>query len=142
MKIVELLSLTDKHIVELKEVFAELSPNIHVITDTLVRAIENPGTHVFALLDDDGRIIGTATLCVMALPTGSAAHVEAVVVKKECRGQHLGRMLMEHIIDYAHHEVPGITVHLTSNPNRVAANEMYKRLGFVQVETNVYRMKV
>jgi ribosomal protein S18 acetylase RimI-like enzyme len=32
-----------------------------------------------------------------------------------------------------------ITVELTSRPSREAANRLYKRIGFVQRETNVYR---
>jgi len=30
-------------------------------------------------------------------------------------------------------------VALTSRPSRVAANELYKKMGFVQYETNVYK---
>lgn len=111
-------------------------------TEILVAAIENPGTHVFVILDDYERIIGTATLCALTLPTGRTAHIEAVVVKKKYRGQGLGKMLMEHIIDYARCEFPGIVIHLTSNSNRVVANEMYKRLGLKKVETNVYKINV
>lgn len=142
MRIEELFSLTENQIADLKEVFTELNQNIHVTTGILVMAIENPGTHVFAILDDDERIIGTATLCVLELPTGRSAHIDAVVVKKEYRGKHLGRMLMKYVIDYVRRELPGSIVCLTSNPNRVAANELYKSLGFTTVETNVYAMKI
>jgi len=142
MRTIELMSLTEKQIVEFNELFAELNHNINVTKDVLERAIESRGTHVFALLDDDERIIGSSTLGVLELPTGRTAHVEAVVVKKEHQGQGLGKMLIKHIVDYARHEYPGISIHLTSNPKRVAANELYKRLGFEKIETNVYRMKV
>lgn len=142
MRVIELLSLAEKQIAEFNEIFADLNQNMHVTKDMIIRAVENPGTHVFALLDDDGRIIGTATLCVVELPTGRIAHVEAVVVKKEYQGQGLGMMLMEHVLDFASHELSGIMVYLTSNPSGVAANEQYKRLGFEKIESNVYRMKV
>lgn len=49
---------------------------------------------------------------------------------------------MEHIIDFARRELAPIDLQLTSRPERVAANEMYRRLGFVRRETNAYRMKI
>ena len=34
------------------------------------------------------------------------------------------------------------TVDLTSRPSREAANRLYKRLGFVQRDTNIYRFEI
>ena len=141
MKIVELLSVSEAQVEEFRDLFAELNPLILVNKKKIVRAMEATGTHVFALLNDDERIIGTATLCVLELPTGRKADVEAVVVKSHYRGHGLGKMLMEHVIEYVRHELGHVTIHLTSNANRVAANELYKSLGFQKVETNVYMMK-
>lgn len=142
MKVTELRSLTERQMEEMIEVLGELSQELHVTSKMLVRAIGNPGTHVFALVDNDERIIGSATLCFLELPTGRTAHVEAVVVRKEYRGLGFGKILMEHVIDYARQELRNVTIHLTSNPNRVAANELYKSIGFQKVETNVYMMEV
>lgn len=33
-------------------------------------------------------------------------------------------------------------LHLTSNPNRIVANEMYMRMGFDKYTTNCYRMNM
>lgn len=142
MTVTELISLTERQTGEMKEVLGELSQELHVTSEMLVKAVEAKESHVFALLDDDEKIIGTATLCVSKLPTGKRADVEAVVVKKEYRGQGLGKLLMEHVIDYTRQDFSGIAIHLTSNPNRVAANEMYKHLGFEKIETNVYKLEV
>lgn len=142
MKIIELLSISETQWEEFRELFAELNPSIIVNKEKIVKALESPETNVFVLLDGDEHIIGSATLCVSDLPTGRIASVEAVVVKSQYRGQGLGKMLMEHVIEYARREFPGIAIHLTSNPNRVAANEMYKSIGFQKVDTNVYRMEV
>lgn len=84
----------------------------------------------------------SATLCFSELPTGRLASVEAVVVSSRYRGLGYGKMLMEHVIGYVRREFPGIAIHLTSNPKRVAANEMYKSLGFHKVETNVHYLKL
>ena len=58
------------------------------------------------------------------------------------RGQGFGRVLMEHLIDFARKELVNVDIQLTSRPNRVAANEMYKAMGFKQKETNVYIMTI
>ena len=104
--------------------------------------VEAPGTHFFAAVGDDGRIVGCATLCVFDTPTGRKACVEDVVVNPACRGQHIGRKLMEHIIDFARRELGDVDLHLTSSPRRMAANNLYRSVGFQQRETNVYSLEI
>lgn len=127
---------------DFKELFVELSSEIRVTPEMLINSVESQGSHLFALVTDEGKIIGSATLCVSDLPTGRKASVEAVVVKTAYRGKHLGRRLMEHVIDYARKNMDGISISLTSHPNRVAANALYKSLGFQQRETNVYHLEI
>ena len=142
MKIIELLSISGTQVDEFRELFAELNPSIIVNKEKIVRAQESPETHVFVILDDDEHIIGSATLCVSELPTGRTAGVEAVVVSSRYRGKGFGKMLMEYVVDYARRELGSVAIHLTSNPRRVAANKLYRSLGFQKIETNVYRMEV
>ena len=127
---------------EFRELFAELNPSIIVNKEKIVRAQESPETHVFVILDDDEHIIGSATLCVSELLTGRTAGVEAAVVSSKYRGKGFGKMLMEYVVDYARRELGSVAIHLTSNPRRVAANKLYRSLGFQKIETNVYRMEV
>ena len=87
-----------------------------------------------------GRIVGCASLCVFDSPTGRKGHIEDVVVSSACRGQHLGRKLLEHMLDYARTNLAPIDIHLTSRPSRVAANTLYRSLGFEPRDTNVYRL--
>ena len=56
------------------------------------------------------------------------------------RGRHLGRRLLEAVIGYARTELRDIDLHLTSRPQRVAANQLYQSLGFERRETNCYRL--
>lgn len=58
------------------------------------------------------------------------------------RNQGIGRGLMEHIIDFARRELTSVDLHLTSRPERVAANELYLKMGFGRKGTNVYWMRV
>ncbi len=121
---------------------AELDSEIEVSSAMLQRAVESATSHFFAVMTDEDRIIGCGTLCVFDSPTGRKVSVEDVVVSSLYRGQGLGRLLMEHVIDYAKRELRNVDLHLTSRPHRVAANELYKQLGFRQKQTNVYVMKV
>ena len=72
-------------------------------------------------------------------PTGCKAWIEDVVVDNAYRGQGLGRMLVEEAIEQAR-GWGAETLMLTSNPKRIAANALYRSLGFEPKETNVYRM--
>lgn len=142
MKITELHTLSASQEKEILSLMLELDPEINVSSAMLHRAVTSAASHFFAVMTDDDHIIGCATLCVFESPTGRKASVEDVVVSSQYRGQGLGRLLMEHVIEYARKELKIVDIHLTSRPHRVAANELYKKLGFQQKQTNVYVMKV
>ncbi|HEY8524894.1 MAG TPA: GNAT family N-acetyltransferase [Acidimicrobiales bacterium] len=106
--------------------------------DELAEIVESPATDLFVALDDDGTVLGMATLVVFRIPTGMRAWIEDVVVDEAGRGQGVGAALSQAMIDRAR-ERGCVTVDLTSRPSREAANRLYQRLGFKQRETNVYR---
>lgn len=89
----------------------------------------------------DGQIVGTLTLAVFRIPSGVRAWIEDVIVDEEARGHGVGAALCHEAIRRA-----GVanarSVDLTSNPTREAANAMYLKLGFVERETNVYRISL
>jgi ribosomal protein S18 acetylase RimI-like enzyme len=87
----------------------------------------------------DGRIVGSMTLALFRIPTGMRAWIEDVVVDESVRGRGVGAALNHHALDVAR-DAGARTVDLTSRPSREAANRLYQRLGFVQRETNVYRL--
>lgn len=72
-------------------------------------------------MDDNDHIAGCATLCVYDLPTGQKASLEDVVVSSKYRGQGLGGLLVQHVIEYARRELRNVDIHLTSSPHRMAA---------------------
>ncbi len=84
---------------------------------------------------------GMLTVGIYVSPTGSKAWIEDVVIDEALRGYGLGRVLVEHAIDFCKRE--GIdTVYLTSNPKRIAANGLYQSVGFERKETNMYKMNL
>lgn len=119
----------------------ELNPDLVVTSEMLCCAASAVNTHLFALMDGK-RIIGTASLCVYSSLTGLKASVEDVVVSSLYHGKGLGALLGQHVIDYARRELGNVDLYLTSRPERVAANELYKKLGFEKRETNGYMMRV
>ena len=105
-----------------------------------LRAItENPASQLFILRTEE-RVIGMLTLGRYSSPTGTKVWVEDVVVMSEYRGEGLGRRLVNHAIEYCKVNYAPCTLMLTSNPARVAANELYRTSGFEPKQTNVYKM--
>ena len=142
MRYLELCTLSDSQIDDLLGLMKELNPDIPVTALQQQRSVGAPGPRIFIAEDDAKHIVGCATLCVYESPTGRKASVADVVVSSACRGQGIGRTLLQRIIDFAGSKLSPIDLHLTSNPTRTEANAMYQALGFVQRDTNVYMMKL
>ncbi len=142
MDIVVLNTLTDGQILDIQSLLYELAPNVVSTPDRINDAVATPGSHVFVAVDEEGHIKGCAVMCVCTLLTGKQATVENVIVSSSCRGRHVGRAIMEYLIEYARTHYGDIVINLTSNPKRVAANNLYRSLGFQQRETNVYKLAI
>ena len=140
MRIERLNILTDAQVQEVIALMGELDHTITVTPEMVRRTVEAPGTHFIAVTAEE-HIIGCASLCVYESPTGRKASIEDVVVSSAFRGQHIGKRLMENVIEYARMLAP-INLQLTSRPEREAANKLYQSLGFQKRETNAYRMEI
>jgi ribosomal protein S18 acetylase RimI-like enzyme len=142
MRYLELCTLTDSQIADLLGLMKELNADLTVTPLQQQRSVAAPGTRIFIAENDEKHIVGCATLCVFESPTGRKASVEDVVVLPAYRGQGIGRTLLQRIIDFAKNKLAPIDLRLTSNPSRTEANALYQALGFVQRETNVYKMSL
>lgn len=85
-----------------------------------------------------GNILGMATLVVYRVPTGLRGYIEDVVVDEHARGQGVGEALTRACLQAAK-KAGAPQVGLTSHAGRVAANVLYRKMGFEQRNTNVYR---
>ncbi len=108
--------------------------------DELAEIVSSPATVLLAARSegDGGRIVGLLTLVLFRIPTGVRAWIEDVVVDGSERGQGVGEALIREAVRRAV-VARSRTVDLTSRPSRDAANRLYRRIGFVERDTNVYR---
>jgi ribosomal protein S18 acetylase RimI-like enzyme len=129
---------TPEVLAALQRLLPQLSSSAAPLTEeTLGEIVASPATLLF-VARVDGQIAGSLTLALFRLPTGMRAWIEDVVVDDAARGKGVGEALNRAAIDAA--AARGArTVDLTSRPSREAANRLYKRLGFVARQTNVYR---
>ncbi|MFV0331704.1 MAG: GNAT family N-acetyltransferase [Dysgonomonas sp.] len=124
------------------EAFARLMPQLSPDgkapdREYLQKIADTENAYLFAAYNP--AIAGTLTLIITYIPTGAKAWIEDVVVDSNARGQNIGKKLVRHATTFA--ESMGVTnINLTSSPERVAANRLYQKIGFVKRETNVYRL--
>lgn len=124
----------------LAELMGQLSARLVLTEERLREVLADPSVRLYALRDS-GRIVGCAELCVYESLSARKGSVEEVVVLDEYRGKGLGRRLLEHVLAEARREGP-MELSLTSNPKRVAANALYRSLGFERKETNFYKIEL
>ncbi len=86
----------------------------------------------------DARIVGTLTLVIFPLLTGTRAWVEDVVVDESARRSGVGAALTKEALRLAA-QAGARTVDLTSRPDRAAANRLYRNLGFELRRSQVFR---
>lgn len=85
-------------------------------------------------------IVGMAVVTLRWIPTGLIADVEDVVLDEDWRGLGIGESLNKKLIEIALSE-ESKHISLYTNKKRVAANSMYKKLGYAQFEEiNYYRI--
>lgn len=126
----------------LNRLLPQLSSSAAALTLQQLQEIESADRNnriIYLLILPDNRIVGTATLCLCPLLTGTKAWVEDVVIDQEERGKGFARLLLENVIFRARQHGAD-SINLTSRPTRIAANHLYRALGFEQRETNVYKM--
>jgi ribosomal protein S18 acetylase RimI-like enzyme len=130
--------VTDELMEAMDRLVPQLSRSNPPPTREAVQEIIDSDACVLFMCRDDTGVLGTLTLVMFRIPTGIRAWIEDVIVDEGARGKGVGRVLNEAAIEHAFAQ-GAITVDLTSRPSREAANRLYRRLGFVERATNVYR---
>jgi ribosomal protein S18 acetylase RimI-like enzyme len=140
VEIVEVTEVTDELVAAFDRLIPQLSSsNPPPSREFLADLVAAEASHLL-LAVEDGEIYGSLTLVIFPIPTAIRAWIEDVVVDDAARGKGVGAALNTYAIDLAR-EKGAKTIDLTSRPSREAANRLYKRLGFEERDTNVYRFK-
>jgi len=134
----ELTTYTSQDVADLDILMHELSATSFCNEGLLKNAFDDANVHVY-VIRDEGHIVAIGTLCIKHTLEFTIGDIESVVVSSKCRGRGYGKELMAVMIEAAkrmnvHH------IQLTSNPSRVAANQLYQELGFERYETNCYKL--
>ena len=128
-------SLTDAYRVLIPQLSSSSSPPTG---EALQRIIESDSAQILIAENENGEILGTMTIIIFQIPTGIRAWIEDVVVDSSVRGKGIGKKLNLAALELAK-QGGAKTVDLTSRPARQEANQLYRSIGFVERETNVYR---
>ncbi|WP_337942082.1 GNAT family N-acetyltransferase [Parabacteroides sp.] len=138
-KIFEVKEFDPAYVGIINELLSQLTSSPVPFTDTdLQTMIVSGSSHLFLISYED-EIAGMLTVGSYKTPTGQKHWIEDVVVDQRFRGKALGYKLVEHAIRYVESLGNSILM-LTSSPARVAANQLYRSVGFEPKETNVYKM--
>ena len=136
----ELNTYSSQDLTDLDVLMHELSATSYCNKEILDRVMKDENSHAY-VIREDGHIVGAGALCIMHTLEFTIAGVESVVVSSKCRERGYGKELMEHIIVEAKRH-GARSIHLTSNPKRVAANNLYQSMGFIKYETNYYHFEI
>lgn len=130
--------LTSDNIDEINSLLKQLNPSSRTVNfKDIGEVIKSCFILIVKDMKNHEKIIGLSCLAPMTTFISYSARIEDVVIDEGYRGKKFGKKMMEMLIEKAREE--GIqSIGLTSHPSRIAANALYKSLGFVQYETNVY----
>ena len=131
-------SVTDDLVAAFERLVPQLSSSSPAPSREHLERIVESGSCRLLLAREGEHIVGSLTLVVFPIPTGSRAWIEDVVVDSSVRGRGVGEALNLKALEIARAD-GAVTVDLTSRPSREAANRLYQRIGFVKRDTNVYR---
>ncbi|HAQ04535.1 MAG: GNAT family acetyltransferase [marine actinobacterium MedAcidi-G1] len=141
MKIEEIVKVDDELLAAMNRLVPQLSNSNSPPDRSALEGIVASDSSILLAAFIDREIVGSLTLVVFSIPTGKRAWIEDVVVDEKCRNKGIGEALNQDAIKIAR-QLGAKTVDLTSRPSRESANRLYKRLGFLQRDTNIYRFEI
>lgn len=136
-----LTEFNEKEAKEIRSLAKKIGHNHKELTDEDYKLmLTSPSNFLYVAKEvASGKIAGMISLVVVRIPYVKKSSFEDLVVDENYRGKGIGTMLLKKAIEKAKEENAAY-IDFTSRPRRVEGNELYKRLGFAQRETNVYRL--
>jgi ribosomal protein S18 acetylase RimI-like enzyme len=130
-------AVDDELVTAFARLYPQLSSSPPPTRDDLAALVASPGS--LLLIARDPHIIGTLTLSLYRVPAGLHALINAVIVDETARGRGIGEALTRDAIRRAR-DAGATRVQLTSRNGREAAHRLYRKLGFDQPATTVFRI--
>jgi len=132
--------LTDEIFLAVKQLVPLLGAHKPIPTRDDLSLLINSGTSnllISRLEEDTSPIVGMLTISLYRVPTGGRSIVEDLAVDTKFRNKGVAKALLLYAIQIAGNSGAN-GVALTSNFQRVEANQLYLRMGFKKRETNAY----
>lgn len=110
--------------------------------DWLEKVVDSQAVDLIGAWTSETRLVGMTALVSYPLPEEfTRAWIEDVVVDRDFQRRGIARSLVLWAIELAREK--GVSqINLTSSSKRVAANELYKSVGFQLLDTNYYRLSL
>lgn len=140
MKIYRVTECSANLIEVLEQLLPQLSSSATMPSEEYIESMLNNENFYLFVAEHEGAIVGMLSLVVVDIPTGRKAWIEDVVVDSRARGLHIGQALVEEAKVCAK-GVGAKKIYLTSNPSRKAAHALYRKCGFEEYDTTVFRVK-
>jgi ribosomal protein S18 acetylase RimI-like enzyme len=132
-----LTHITDSSLRDIRRLLPQLTPDNPLPAKRQLQAVVKENCLI--VVRDKGRIVGMGLLVSFVKTTGTRGQIEDVVIDEKYRGKGLGEKLVQRLIKEARRQKLS-KVGLTSRPSRIAANKLYRKLGFTPKKTNVYSL--
>jgi ribosomal protein S18 acetylase RimI-like enzyme len=125
---------------EIELLYKTLSPQRQFNKEQFLNAMfDNNSNCSFHTTSLDGKIIGMVSLGWVKYGTKTKGYIEDVVVHEQYRNNGVASYLIEKAIEAAK-ELGCETIDLTSNDTRIEAHGLYRKFGFTNPETNLFRL--
>jgi len=106
--------------------------------DAIQKMVYSQASSLWIARNVDREVIAMLSLAIYRATTGIHAWIEDVVVDRKARRRGIAAQLIQAALEFAQQN-GAKAVSLTSRPEREAANQLYQKLGFELVNTNLYR---
>jgi len=121
-----------------RELVKQLDPSAEIKEQSLYKAVV---CGYVSKIYDGEKLVAMGWIFPRQTLLRHQAIVEDMIVDENCRGKGYGRKILKDLIQWAKSKNVEV-IELTTNPKRIAANELYKSEGFALHPTNHYLYKV
>jgi ribosomal protein S18 acetylase RimI-like enzyme len=140
---VEQVKMVDLPLMQaIKKLFPQLTESSPIPDEAaIIEIVNSQASSLWIAKNADCSIVGMLSLVIYRTTTGIHAWIEDVVVDQNARRGGVAEQLTKAAIEFAQ-QSGAKAVSLTSRPARAAANQLYQKLGFQLIDTNLYRMNL